>query len=187
MFAKRNNLKLGLAIAAMCGRAMPALALDTQTTASAGSNGRGSGTAAATANYTGDGIGFARTQADTGKVNFARGLAVGLDENGLSLSNSFAVAPQYGPAIGGTFNVHIGTDGGTTVSTGRVTADGDRNRSVNVGGSAGGNRFNQHSIATASGNTGPRGEVRAETHSVDRPGYRFAAGRPVRSSGSNWR
>lgn len=195
MFAMRVNLRMGGVAAMVCAFAFPVLANDARTTATAGSNGRGAGTAGATANYDGGGIGFTRTKADTGRINLARGLAVGFDEDGLSVSHSYALAPTYGPAVGGTFNMHIGLDGEATVSAGRVTADGDPVRVVTAGGNAGSNGRSPVATATASGETGRRGEVRAETRSFSSDRGRYAergrnrplSGRAVRVSAGAWR
>jgi hypothetical protein len=190
------GLRMSGVAAILCGLALPVLASDARTSATAGSNGRGSGTAGATAAYEGD-IGFARTKADTGKINLARGLAVGFDEDGLSVSHSYALAPTYGPAVGGTFNMHIGLDGEASVSSGHVKAAGDRNRVVNAGGSAGSDGRSPYAVATASGETGRRGEVRAETRSIssasnrarpaERVAYRPASTRAIRGSAVSWR
>lgn len=174
MLTRRNMIAMGL------GWAMPlaALAGVAETSATAGSNGRGAGTAGATATYTGDGIGLTRTDAHSGRLNVARGLSVGLDADGLSISNSYALAGAVGPAVGGTFNLHIGADGKTTFSGGRVTAEGDRDRSVAVGGAVGKDRGRGVATATASGATGPRGRVEAETRASD-----SGRGRNSRSAG----
>lgn len=146
---------------------------EASTSATAGSRGYGPGTAAATANYDGNGIGFTKTKANSGsRFNFARGLSVGFDGDGLSLSNSYAFAPQFGPAVGGTMNLHIGLDGQTSVSTGRVESSGDPARQVAVNGSAGSYRGRSQAVSAAHGVTGPRGTVRARTHSAQRRGFR---------------
>jgi hypothetical protein len=139
---------------------------ETATSATAGSNGRGPGYAGATADYNGNGIGVTRTKAETGRINFARGLSLGFDEDGLSLSTSYALAPKYGPAVGGTFNMNIGLDGQRSASFGQTVASGDRNRTVTAGGFAGSNRGMGRAGATVTGTTGPRGEVRSMTRSL---------------------
>ena len=145
---------------------------EANTSATAGSRGFGPGTAAATANYDGNGIGFTKTQANSGNnLNFARGLSIGFDEDGLSLSHSYAVAPRFGPAIGGTMNLHIGTDGQSSLSTGRVKSSGDPSRRVAVSGSAGSHRGRSQAVSATRGVTGPRGAVRASTHSAQRRGF----------------
>lgn len=154
---------------------------EASTSATAASNGRRTGTAAATADYDGNGVGFTNTKADSGRLNFARGISLGFDEDGLSLSTSYAVAPQFGPAAAGTFNMNLGLDGSVSGSTGRTIAEGSRTREVSAGGWTGNNRFNSSAGATVAGNTGPRGRVIAESRSYDRPsriaGRRIGYGR----------
>jgi hypothetical protein len=174
-----STLAAGLAFAA----SHAAFAGDARTSASAGSNGRGPGSAAATAEYDGNGIGFTKTKAASGKLNIARGLAVGFDEDGLDLSHSYALAPKYGPAFGGTFNMHIGADGRGSIGVGNVSAGGDRERAVSVGGSTGGSRGERPATVWASGTTGPRGTVRASTYAESRESYRGAHMRPVSARG----
>ncbi|HRX87471.1 MAG TPA: hypothetical protein P5572_20795 [Phycisphaerae bacterium] len=172
-------------LAAMLGMPLAALAGVAETSATAGSNGRGSGTAAATANYDGDGIALTRTDAHSGRLNVARGLSVGLDADGLSISNSYALAGRFGPAVGGTFNLHIGTDGKTSFSGGRVNASGDAERSVAVGGAIGESRGRSVTVAQASGATGGRGRVQAETRAEESRSVRAERGRGfVRAAGA---
>jgi len=135
--------------------------------ASASSNRWGPGTATATAGYNGGGVGFAHTDTHTGKVNLAQGVSFGFDKEGVSLSSSYALAPRFGPAVGGTFNVAVGLDGSVSHSVGRTTAGGDPYRKVEVGGSARpGNRGRAPvALSTAAGKTGPRGYATAKTHS----------------------
>ncbi len=134
------------------------LASDAETSASAGSN-----TAMATAHYQGD-IGFARTNTRTGRINVARGVAVGVDENGLSLSLSSAIAPRRGPALATNFNMSIGRDGQTSTSVGRAVASGSRDRTVAVSGNTT-TRHNGSVMSMASGRTGRGGTVQAHTES----------------------
>lgn len=143
-----------------------ALGGEANSSASAG-NGRGrNGNAAASAGYTGD-IGFARSDSNSGPISTARGVAVGFDERGLTLSVSNAIAPRHGPAIATNFNLSIGTDGSVSHSTGLAMALGKGNRSVTAGGSA-----NSHRGGTArsfaSGRSNSNGRVltagRSESH-----------------------
>ena len=155
-----------IAMALCCGWPLSARAGQALTSASAGSTGYGKGRAVATADYIGDGAGFARTKTDSGRVNLARGLSVGVDESGVSVSASYALAGQVGPAVGGTFNVHVGRDGQTAVSGGRAISQGDSARRVSVGGAAGrAQHRSPYAVSAASGRTGPRGEVAAKTFS----------------------
>ena len=174
-----------LAIVLMSGlaAAMPAFAGTANSSASASSNGRGPGTAVATAGYDGNGIGIARTNTKSGSINLAQGLSVGFDEDGLSLSSSFAVAPRSGPAAAGTFNLAVGLDGSVSHSVGRTVASGDRSRSVEAGGSVspGSHGRSGTATATANGRTGPRGQVLAQTSShTSRPKViRHERSRPI--------
>ncbi len=140
--------------------AAPAWASDAATSATAGGNRHGDGSAAATASYEGD-VGFARTDSRSGRVNIARGVAVGVDQNGLSLSVSNAIAPQFGPAIATNFNMSIDRDGDVSVSGGAAVARSPIHREVNAGGSAGTGR---PATATAGGETDRFGRVDAQTH-----------------------
>ena len=163
-----KTMKRTMLMAALTGAfTAAAFAGEATTSATAGSNGRGNGYAGATADYNGNGIGITRTKADTGRINFGRGLSIGLDEDGLSLSTSYALAPNRGPAVGGTFNMNIGFDGERSASFGRTVAYGDRNREVTAGGFAGSDRGIGRAGATVGGNTGPRGKVKATSHSFD--------------------
>jgi hypothetical protein len=140
------------------------------TSASASSDGRGPGSAAATAEYDGNGIGYTRTNTRSGRINFGQGISLGFDEEGLTFSTSYAVAPQRGPAAAGTFNLAIGTDGSVSHGVGQTVAYGDRTRSVEAGGFARpGSRGNAPAAgATVGGSTGPRGRVIAQTHTATR-------------------
>ena len=159
MNTKANKYAMLLA----CGLTSLAVAGETNSSASASSNGRRPGQAVATAEYNGNGVGFARTDTRSGNVNFARGFSVGFDRDGLSLSHSFAVAGRNGPAVGSTLNMHIGLDGRGQVSTGQVIADGDRNRSVTVAGGSSRRVNSSQAYSTANGKTGRYGEVKATT------------------------
>lgn len=140
------------------------LASDAETSASA-TGGRGrAGTSAASARYDGD-IGFARTDTRSGRVNLARGIAVGVDEDGLSLSLSTAVASQRGPALATNVNISVGRDGRTSSSVGTAVARGGRERSVSVGGSTT-TRPGRATISHATGRTLGGGSVRAQTTST---------------------
>lgn len=143
---------------------------EASTSASAGNGwGRG-GTAAATANYIGDGVaGLARTRTNTGNVNTAHGLAIGLDRDGLDFSYSHAIAGRYGPAYAGTFNLSIGTQGDVSGSYGGVVARGGAVRNVEAGGTTRSGLNGANATAFARGDTSPGGTVRATTHSYSRP------------------
>jgi len=147
-----------------------AWASDAETSASA-TSGRGrSGTATATARYEGD-IGFARTDTRTGAVNVARGVAVGVDEDGISLSISLAVAPQRGPAYATNFNLSFDTDGTSAASFGTALAAGGTRRTVSAGGRASATPSGAVAASMAGGVTHNDGVVRAVTHS-DRSAHR---------------
>jgi hypothetical protein len=178
---KRNAIIWTLMVGWMPGLA--ALAGEASSGASASSNRWGPGTAAATAGYQGNGIGFARTNTRSGNTNFAQGLSVGFDEEGLSLSTSYAVAPRFGTAAAGTMNVAIGLDGSVATSAGRTVADGDPDRRVDASGSARPGSYGRSpaAVATTGGATGPRGTVVSRTHSDSRPGG-FGAARTVNAA-----
>ncbi len=151
------------------------------TSATAGTGGPAGGTAAATANYTGGGPGVARTRTSTGDVNIARGVAWGVDQNGLDFSFSHAIAPRFGPAYAGTFNLSIGRDGAVAGSYGGSLAEGGLARTVQAGGMtrsapSGGTS----AVANAGGNTVGGGRVDARTNSWNRPAFTMARGRFIR-------
>jgi len=144
-----------------------ALASDAETSATAGSNRlQPNGTAQAAARYEGD-RGFARTQSRSGPVNLARGVAVGVDERGLSLSVSQAVAPQAGPALAANFNMSIGMDGRVSGSTGLALSEGPLYRSASAGGRAGTGRVSPAAVSYASGKSDPNGRVTASTRAYE--------------------
>lgn len=194
---KRLNklMMTGMMIGAMS--AANAMAGQAATSAAAG-NGRGgeSGTAAATANYQGNGNGPAltKTQAITGDVNFARGVAVGVDKDGIDLSFSHAIAGRLGLGYAGTLNISIGRDGKVSTSYGGAVAEGGKARSVEAGGSASSDRHGGGTAqASASGHTVGGGEVKAYTQSNTTGGprpviYRSgAAPRYVAVRSDHWR
>ncbi len=160
---------------ALAGAALAA-ASDAETSASASRGPGRNGTAAATARYEGD-VGFARTDTHSGRLTRARGVAVGVDEDGLSLSVSHAIAPRLGPAVGATFSMSIGTDGSVGLNSGRAQASGPIRRGVEVGGSAGNDRFGPHATGFARGSSDRFGTARAESNSVT---TRRVVGRPYR-------
>jgi len=137
--------------------------------ASAGSNGFGSGSASADAYYHGDGPGMAKTKTRSGKVNFARGFAIGFDEDGLSLSVSHAVASRFGPAYAGTLSMNIGLDGSVSNSFGHALSLGSHRRSAQAGGFAGSTPRGSTAGASAGGSTGFGGRVFTRTWSRSRP------------------
>ena len=143
----------------------PAWASEAETSASAGSSRyRNSGTAVATARYSGD-VGSARTQSRSGKVSVARGVAWGLDKDGLSLSVSNAVAPKRGPAVATTFNLSIGRDGRVSHSAGLAISKGPIRRSASAGSSVSTKRHAGGATAFATGKSDRFGRVRAVTQS----------------------
>ncbi|MGE0481743.1 MAG: hypothetical protein AB7Q17_14855 [Phycisphaerae bacterium] len=123
------------------------------------------GSAGATASYNGD-AGFARTDTRSGNISTARGVAVGVDRDGLALSVSHAVTLPNGQAIGTNFNLSLDRDGDVSHSTGVALARGPIERSVTVGGSAGTNGAPARSIATARSDR--FGETRVQTHAEQR-------------------
>lgn len=156
-----------LTLSSVLAFAATTFASEAETSAAAGSgSGRlgGNGNAQATARYEGD-IGFARTDSRSGRVNMSRGIAVGVDEDGLSLSISHAIAPRGGPAIAGTLNIGIERDGDVNVSTGRSVANGPIERSASAGGSTTSERGRGSTSAFAHGRTDALGRVQATTRS----------------------
>lgn len=143
-----------------------ALASEAETSARAGNDRRGNGTASATARYEGD-RGFARTRTQSGDVTLARGVAVGVDRDGISLSVSNAVASKRGPAIATNLNISIGRDGQRSVSLGAAVAQGGDRRVASAGGSAVVRRGISPAVASASGETDRRGKVIVRTYAKD--------------------
>lgn len=158
----------GLVLAA--GTVGAARAGDASTSAFANSgSGRNDGTAGATADYDGNGgVGYARTRSQTGRINLARGFAVGFDRNGIDLSFSHAIAGQRGPGYAGTFNMSLGRDGSVATSYGDSLARGGRSRSVQAGGTTRSSRNGTTSLARANGRTHHGGYVQARTQSRHR-------------------
>lgn len=148
-----------------------AFAGEAETSATAGSGFGRNGTAAATARYDGK-LGWARTDTQSGQINLARGVAVGVDKDGISVSVSNAIAPNRGPAIATTFNLSIGRDGDVSHSVGTSIANGPFERSATAGGSTSAEHGRTASTAIAGGRTDPYGRVVAETRSEDRPAPR---------------
>ncbi len=141
-----------------------ALAGDARTSAGATSNPlNGGGSATATAAYNAP-IGFARTNTRSGPINAARGVAVGVDKDGLTLSVSTALAPKLGPAVAANFNITIERDGDVSRSSGIAVAKGPANREVNVGGETHSGRFGAGSSSNATAKA-PHGTVRVITRS----------------------
>lgn len=176
MFATtgRTTILRHLAAAAAAAACATALASEAETSATAGSNRfNRNGTAAATARYEGD-VGFARTDTRSGRVNLARGVAVGFDEDGLSLSVSNAIAGRFGPGLATNFNLSIGLDGEVSHSTGVAVTHAPIHQTVSAGGSTTASRFGGGSTSVANGFTDPFGTARATTHSYSsgksRPG-----------------
>lgn len=152
---KRLLMTAGMLAIAMC---VPAWAADAETSASAGGGrGRG-GQASATARYEGD-VGFARTDSRSGRVSTARGVAVGVDEDGLALSVSNAVSVPGGRAIATNLSIEIERDGDVSISTGTAVSRGPLYREAGAGGAAG--RGGATSFAT--GRTDPLGSVVVKT------------------------
>jgi len=162
-----------------------ARASDARTSASASGGGRRPGTATATAGYEGE-VGFARTQTRSGPLTASRAVAVGVDEDGLSLSVSTAMATPVGPAFATNFNLSIGRDGDVAHSVGHVISTGGLTRSATAGGAAsagpsrGVSARPSPAIASsrASGTTTFGGVVRATTRSYHEP--RVVVVRPIR-------
>lgn len=158
--------------------AVPGRASDAETSASAAGGWAGrDGTAAATARYAGD-LGWARTQTRSGELNVARGIAVGFDRDGLSLSVSQALAPSYGPALATNFNLSLGRDGSVSGSTGLAVAQGGGERSVIAGGRTAATLLGGSATSVASGRTDVGGRVDALTRAYNHEPQRLSPARP---------
>lgn len=168
-----RKMTSGLTVLAMMMAGGVAMASEAETSASAtGRSGR-AGDASGTARYKGD-VGFARTDTRSGAVNASRSVAVGVDDDGLSLSLSSAVAGRRGPAIATNYNLSIGRDGRVSRSLGRSIASGGRERTAEAGGSTS-TRGTSNSLAA--GRTVGGGTVEATTRSDSTP--RRVAPRPL--------
>ncbi len=152
---KKLLIATGIMLSFAC---VPALAADAETTASAGSGRGRDGTASATARYEGD-VGFARTDSRSGRVSTARGVAVGVDEDGLALSVSGAVAGPGGRAIATNLSIEIERDGDVSISSGRADSRGRLFREASAGGVAG----RGSATSVASGRSDRYGTVRVKT------------------------
>jgi hypothetical protein len=158
---------------------LSAFASSAATNASAGRDILGRGNAQAYATYEGD-AGFARTNTRTGSVNIARGVAVGVDEDGLSLSVSTAFDPKHGPAIASNFNLSIGRDGSSS-SHGLAIANDRNERQASAGGAVTADRRGSLASSTAQAGSGPQGRAIARTSSnSQRPQPRLIHSRPSR-------
>lgn len=160
-----RNFSTALGLIAALGLTTTAFAGEATSAASAGIGRFGPGTATATAGYNGDGAGIVRTDTRSGNnFSFGRGVSVGIDEDGLTLSASHAVATRHGPAVASNFNLSIGRDGSVSSSRGVSVAQGGDSRNAFAGGSAGNSRGNTVATSTAGGNTIRGGRVNATTH-----------------------
>jgi hypothetical protein len=143
-----------------------AVASDAATSAAVGGGFGRPGTAAATARYEGD-FGLARTDTRTGRVNIARGLAVGVDEDGLAFSLSNAVLTPGGVSVATTLNIGIDRDGDVSTSTGLAIAAGPREREASAGGRVSTRPDGGGATSIAQGRSDRNGRVIARTHSDD--------------------
>lgn len=150
-----------LSAVALSAVASVAVASEAETSAEAGT-GYGRGNAEASARYEGQ-IGFARTNSKTGKVSLARGLAVGVDHNGLSLSASHALSLRGGVAVARNFNFTLGRNGQVAVSGGRSLSLGAHQRSAGVSGYSGVWNSQPTAVSTAYGKSDPRGIVKTRS------------------------
>lgn len=143
-----------------------ALASDAATSAAVGGGAWRPGTATATAHYEGD-VGLARTDTRTGRVNVARGLAVGVDEDGLAFSLSNAVITPNGVAVATNLNIGIDRDGDVSTSTGLSVAAGPREREATAGGQVSTRPGSGSATSIAQGRTDRHGRVMARTSADD--------------------
>jgi len=154
-------------------------ASDAATSASAGSNSfRRNGRSSATARYDGR-VGFARTDTRSGRLNLARGVAVGADRNGVTLSVSNAVAPRFGPALATNFNLGIGRDGSVSTSRGSSLSFGPFKRSAFAGGGVSTRRHGSTATSVAGGRSDRFGRVSARSQSQQRRGVSRTLARRV--------
>lgn len=143
-----------------------AFASDAATSAAVGGGFGRPGAATATARYEGD-VGLARTDTQTGRVNIARGLAVGVDEDGLALSLSNAVMTPGGVAVATNLNIGIDRDGDVSTSTGLTVAAGLREREASAGGQVSTRLGGGTATSIAQGRTDRHGRVIARTTADD--------------------
>ena len=156
-----------------------ATASQAETSAGVSRSRHGATTAEATARYDGD-VGLARTDTRTGRISLARGLAVGADRNGLTLSASHALATRSGLSVARNFNLTIGRDGQVAVSGGRTVSRGSQRRSAEAGGIARAGHGRTGASSWAAGSSDRRGFVRTNTHARSfkpRPRHVLAIGR----------
>lgn len=139
-----------------------ALAAGAATSANAGSSWyTPNGTAFATAEYQGD-AGWSRTDARSGRINTAGGVAVGVDDDVIALSVSNAIAPRHGPALATNFNLSIDRNGQVGGSFGVSAAHGPEFREAGAGGSTATTRHGG-AVSEASGRSDDRGSVTTRT------------------------
>jgi hypothetical protein len=156
-------------IAIVSGAAVVARAGEVSTSASATGNAWGPGTAAATAGYSGNGPGYAHTDTRTGNVNFASGVAWGVDNRGVCFSASNALAGRVGPALASNLNICIGLDGSVASSGGLAAARGGLTRSVSAGGFARSQFGGGVASSMVGARTDPRGFASGRTWSNSTP------------------
>ncbi len=174
-------IRLAMATLLVLTVAATAWAGDADTQAWARAERGGSGTAGGQASYRGN-IGFARTESRSGRLSAARSVAVGVDERGLALSVSTAVAPERGPALGTTFHVAIDRDGDVATSVGASLATGGRTRTVEAGGGASGGATRPTAMARVAGRTEFGGCAQVVTRSESGHGRKAATVRLVGGS-----
>jgi hypothetical protein len=159
----KRMLGANLAALALGGAAMASEA--GSSAAAGGRTGGSSGFANATAHYEGD-IGFANSKTHSGEVNFGRGVAIGLDENGLSLSISHALATKFGPAIATNFNLSIDRDGDVSSSHGIAVGEGPLHRAAEAGGATSAGRRDGGATSFARADSDRFGRARAHSESL---------------------
>lgn len=156
-----SKFSMTLSVAMMTAAAF---ASDAETSATAaGSRDARNGTASATARYAGD-VGFARTDTRSGEISRARGVAVGVDRDGLTFSLSNAFATRDGLGLATNFNISIDRDGRVSRSGGIALADSPIERSVAAGGSATNGRFGAPATSYATAHADRYGRVEARTY-----------------------
>ena len=162
-----------LALPALSGPAALTRAAETNSHAAAGHDGYGNRRAEAAAGYDGA-LGFARTRTHTGPISTARGVALGLDEDGLSLSLSHAISGPFGRSAARNLNLSIGMNGQVAVSRGSADSNGSRGSSAYAGGGSGVCDGRTVAYGDAGGTTDRNGGVTSEVITRTSPARRGA-------------
>ncbi|MGB0715463.1 MAG: hypothetical protein ACPGXK_06270 [Phycisphaerae bacterium] len=145
------------AMAVMSNAESKAQAAEASSGARAGHDGYGNRQAEANAEYDGH-LGYANTRSRTGPVSTARGVAWGLDEDGLSISLSHAISGPLGLSAARNLNLSIGTNGEVAMSRGQADSRGNRESSAYAGGGSGVRNGQPVAYGEAGGTSDLRGQ-----------------------------